>query len=115
MVITKHGYQRITQRTKMPPEEVLSMVNEGSAVLLGNKKGRNFFLIFSSPDDDLKIVVTSAIDGALITVLEKDHITGQGIMRPTKRLNSQARQLFQEYFFRKVREGVPVMVHKPSR
>lgn len=100
MELTGHGRIRIYHRTKMHPDDVLSIISGDGAVDLGSSAdGRRYFLFHSPSDGDAKVAVVSEDSRHLITILGKDYMLPAGVKRITRKFESEARALLQGFLF----------------
>ena len=102
MEISKHGHLRAMDRTRMLPEDVLSVVKSGMVVPLGFVNGCEFLLFYSPFDRDGKIAVVSEERTLLISVWEPFFTLPAGIIRPTRDMVNESKRLFNAFLFGKL-------------
>lgn len=107
MDFTSHGAERIYDRTKMRPEDVLSIVSDGVGVDLGmsSNDGYRYFLFYSPPDGCTKIAVVSGDRACLVSVWEATYHIPSELKRVTKKMKHQARKILQDYVFSKLKKS----------
>ena len=104
MELSNHGRERIYGRTKMLPEDVLSIVSGEAAVDLGSVERRRYFLFYSPPDRDTKVAIVSEDRTRIISIWEKDYNFPVGIRRVTQWHEKRARILLQDFLFARFKE-----------
>lgn len=104
MELTIHGLERIYGRTKMLPEDVLSIVSSGAAVPLGSDEEYAFHLFYSPPDRQVKIAVISKSGSHLVSVWKASYLLPAGVSRVTPRHEKAARSAMSDFLFKKLRE-----------
>jgi hypothetical protein len=69
-VFSKHGRQRLKQRTSLTPDDALQLIHNKQAVLLGKERGlhRSHWLIHSKRDNDEFVIVQDYLNGSIVTV-----------------------------------------------
>jgi hypothetical protein len=107
MQLTRHGTERILDRTRMLPGDVLSIIGNKAAVDLGTVDGRSYFLFFSPFDQCTKIAIVSKDLTILISVWEKDFHCPDGIQKVTPELEMKARDALKQFLFAKFKAQSP--------
>lgn len=90
---TYHGIQRVMERSKMHPDDVLLIVDAGATVLLGTFEEYDYLLFFSPQDRGCKIAVTAKEKTRLVSVWDADFHLPEGVRKPTKQDIREARRL----------------------
>jgi hypothetical protein len=102
MDVTIHALERIIERTRMTPKDVLAVIQAGASVSLGVVDKREFFLFWSPFDQDHKIAILGNDNKKLITVWE----THFRLPKQTKKITSgrkrQSRDKFYEFMKKRV-------------
>lgn len=72
---SRHAFERIEQRTKLPCEEIARILDRKLALNTGRKPGfnRNHLLFYSAPDDDFYVAIQDGLTGTIVTVLPLDY------------------------------------------
>ncbi len=102
MELTGHGRGRVYTRTKLHPDDVLSIISGGVAVDLGLVEGRHYFLFYSWFNRRSKIAVVSA-EKRLVTILERYHAVPDGVKSVTKEREKEAYDLLQNFLFARIK------------
>lgn len=105
MELSYHGFERIYGRTKMLPEDVLSVISSEAAVDLGSVERRRYFLFYSPPDKDTKVAIVSEDRTRLITIWEKDYNFPVGVKRVTQKMEKEAHKFLQNFLFARIKAG----------
>jgi hypothetical protein len=97
MYITKHAKKRSLERTRLHPEDVRSIVQDGACVKLGEDDEYRYWLLFSPFDNDYKIAVSRSDSASLVTLWESDFALPERVRYPTLEDRSEARRLLQRW------------------
>jgi hypothetical protein len=102
MDVTIHALERIIERTRMTPKDVLAIIQAGASVSLGMVDKHEFFLFWSPFDNKHKIAILGNDNKKLITVWE----THFRLPKQTKKITSGRKRLsrnkFQEFMKQRV-------------
>lgn len=110
--ISIHGHLRVYDRTKMLPEDVLSLIRANKVVSLGVNNKQEFLLFYSPREKMSKVAIVSADRSTLISVWEIDFNFPHNIIRPTKGMIHQAKTLMNEYLFNQAKKNYSFSVEK---
>lgn len=106
MDFTSHGAGRIYDRTRMRPEDVLSIVSDGVAVDLGlASDGYRYFLFFSPPNNRTKIAVVSGDRTCLVSIWEDTYSIPDELKKVTRERKHKAREMLRDYIFSKLKKA----------
>ena len=77
--LTLHAEQRLTQRTRLSPDQLKTLLDHGATVPVATQKGGRFAqrLVYSTVDEKWFIVVQDADDGGVLTVMPLDYVKGR--------------------------------------
>lgn len=108
MLSTNHGLERILERTKMRPEDVLLLVANNGAVELGSgSDGKEFFAFWDPFYNRIKVALLSPDGKLLISVLEANHRLARGLLKIDDKLVVKARVALKEYLLAKLKSKNP--------
>ena len=99
--LTVHGSERIHGRTKMTIKDVLSVIENGAVVTLGETTECEYLLFYSPPDHCTKIAVVAAKRTYLISIWERDYFLPEGVSRPNKQRDRKAREVLSRFLFKR--------------
>ena len=103
MELSNHGLERIYDRTKLHPDDVLSIVSAEAAVDLGVADGQRYFLFYSQPNKSTKIALVSEDRRRLISIWEKDYNLPTGVKKVTWQRERDAQTLLQAFLFARIK------------
>ncbi len=107
MDVTIHALERIIERTRMTPKDVLEVIRAGAGMSLGVVDKREFFLFWSPFDKDHKIAVLDKDNKTLITVLETHFRLPTKMKKISLGMKLQARNEFRKFMKqRAIREEI---------
>lgn len=83
MELTFHGYERVFDRTRLRPEDVLLIIQTGLTHSLGEDDDFRYLCFHSFPDRQAKIAVVSKDTKRLVSIWNIGYALPIGIMLPT--------------------------------
>lgn len=107
MELTEHARKRIQERTQLLAQDVLSILEAGAAVKLGEKDSYRYFLFYDPKERKSKIAILNIFETQLISVWEKDFDLPAGIGKVTKNRIKVAYGLYSTFIFGRVTKNVP--------
>ncbi|MEN9551726.1 MAG: hypothetical protein RI935_103 [Candidatus Parcubacteria bacterium] len=111
---TIHGHQRLLERTKARDEDILDILNNNAAVLLGEIEEIKFFLFYSPNDKDYKVALVSNVSKNLVTILETNHKLPFFIKQRIHRDKKEAKNKLQQFILKELAATSPKEEKLPS-
>ena len=73
--LSKHAFQRISERVRLSSEEVVLMLDAKITVNTGRKPGfnRDHLLLYSELDNDFFVAIQDCLTGTVVTILPLDY------------------------------------------
>ncbi len=82
------------ERSKFAPDDILSLISLNAFVKLGEWKDVSYLLMYSLVEDDVKIILVSEKDKAVVSVWDKDYVLPRKVKQVTNRLVYDVKQKF---------------------
>ncbi len=114
MKLTFHAAERILDRTKLNPKDVLSIVAEGATIVIGHTVDGTYHLFYSPPDRRCKVAIVLG-DKHLISVWETDFAFPAGIRHIDAGLELQAKKALKRLLWSRIPTSEPRILTATAR